>query len=179
MTHSKRTAIKRITAMLLTVIMLLTTVAPSLAVEPEKTIEFATINGLSYVSKENRGEYNSVFLSDAKAKDLHYENIDSIMDSSFEAIKQKAEKGLKYVIVSGDMTYSGEYKNHEELSQRLIDLEKNTGVNVIVLPSKTDINNPNSSTLANGKREYIAPTTAYQFRTLSLLRDGGRDEMLK
>lgn len=147
---------------------IVTSVLPSFAeeIDSDSEMSFAAISGLSYVSEKNRGGYNSAFLLDAKAKGYQYEQLDGLMSSAFESVKQKTENGLKYLLVNGNLTYGGEYDNHAELAEKLRAFENETGINVIVLGGGDDISNLNSSTFANGKRETALPTTARQFSTI-------------
>ena len=128
---------------------------------------FAVISGLSFVSQENRGGYNEAFLLDAKANSLQYEQLDGIIDSAFESIKQRVENdGLKYLLVNGDLTYNGEYNNHLAIAEKLKELEEETGVQVIVAPGNKDIYNVNASTFKNGERENASYTSPELFKTV-------------
>ncbi|MBR5234092.1 MAG: fibronectin type III domain-containing protein [Clostridia bacterium] len=135
--------------------------------ETQQELSFATLSDISFVSQENRGGYNEAFLLDAKANGYQYEQIDSLIDSSFEAIKQRVEKeDLKYLLVNGNLTYSGEYTNHVAIAEKLLELEEQTGVNVIVCNGPTDANSATASSFKNGSREYVTPATASQFKTI-------------
>lgn len=128
---------------------------------------FAVISGLSFVSQENRGGYNEAFLLDAKANSLQYEQLDGIIDSAFESVKQRVENdGLKYLLVNGDLTYNGEYNNHLAIAEKLKELEEKTGVQVIVAPGNKDIYNVNASTFKNGERENASYTSPELFKTV-------------
>ncbi len=130
-------------------------------------ITFGTMTGLSYVSEENRGGYNSAFTTDSIAGGLQYAQIDGILDSSFDALKKRAESdGLKYLLVCGNLTYGGEFSNLSAVSQRLKDFESDTGIEVIAMAGGGDINNPNASTLATGEREYVLTANSGNFRSL-------------
>lgn len=159
----------KMVAMLLSITML-TSILSVFGFAQEETpneLKIATISDLSFVSEENRGGYNEAFLLDAKANGHQYEQIDGILDSAFESIKQKVEnEGLKYLLVNGNLTYCGEYINHVAIAERLLELEEQTAVNVIVVNGFTDVNSATASSFKNGKREYIAPATASQFKTI-------------
>lgn len=160
----------RVIAFLMTVVMLLTVVsAEAFAIETPKQskLSFATVSGISYVSEENRGGYNDAFMLDAVSNGYQYEQIDGILDSAFESLKAKVRnQNLKYLLVNGPLTYSGEYSNHAAVAEMLKKLEEDTGVNVIVSAAASDVNSASSSSFASGKREYVVPTTANQFKTL-------------
>ncbi len=155
-------------SVILTVSLLATSVAvPSFAADEKSELSIATLSDIFYVSSENRGGYNEAFLLDAAAKGYQYEQLDSLLNSSFDAIAERAKNsGLKYLIVNGDLTYSGEYTNHLALAEKLLKLEKETGVNVIVCNGGNDINSATAASFANGTKEYVAPATVSQYKTV-------------
>ena len=162
---------KKITSAVLCIAMMITSlILPSFAENTISTggnVTFATMSGLSYVAEVNRGGYNEAFLLDAAANGYQYEQLDGILDASFAAVKDKVKNnGLKYLLVNGPLTYSGEYTNHIALAEKLKALEAETGVQVIVMASGSDVNSATSSSFAKGKREYIMPATARQFSTI-------------
>jgi 3',5'-cyclic AMP phosphodiesterase CpdA len=60
----------------------------------------------------------------------------------FEKKEKKEEESTPDIMLfNGDLTYNGERKSHEELAQRLAELEK-FGTKVYVIPGNHDINNP-------------------------------------
>lgn len=133
----------------------------------EGDVRFAVLNGISYVSETNRGEYNEAFLLDAAANGYQYEQLDGLLDSAMAALKEKVEKEkLQYILINGGLTYNGEYENHTALAEKLKELETETGVQVIVAAGPRDVNNANSSSFASGERQYVVPATARQFSTL-------------
>ncbi len=159
---------KQLVAVLLCVVMLFSVCCPAFAISDDiGDVTFATMSGISYVAPENRDNYSSAFLLDAKANDYQYEQIDGILDSAFAALKSKVEnEGLKYLLLNGDLTYNGEYANHAALVEMLEKLEEETGVQVITLVGGKDVNNANSSSFKDGERNYITPTSANQIKTL-------------
>lgn len=159
----------RAVATFLTVAMLFSVAGTEImaAEAPKRELSFATVSGISYVSEKNRGSYNEAFLLDALANGYQYEQIDGILDSAFASLKEKVEKeNLKYLLVNGPLTYCGEYSNHTAVVEMLENLEEETGVQVIVNAGPSDINSVSASSFASGKREYVAPATASQFKTL-------------
>lgn len=160
--------VRNTVSVLLCAVMLLLSVTPVFAAEnSEKTISFATMAGISYVSEENRGGYNDAFLLDAKANNYQYEQLDGLLDSSFAAIKERVEnEGLKYLLINGGLTYNGEYSNHAAVAEKLKLLEEETGIQVITLIGGNDVNNANSSSFVTGERTYVTPATASQIKTL-------------
>lgn len=164
--------VKRVLSVLLCSVMIILSLTPAFVYaestdENSQEVTFATVSGIYYVSEENRGEYNDAFLLDAKANNYQYEQLDSLIDSAFAAIKSRAENdGLKYLLVDGGLTYNGEYGNHVELAEKLRTLEEETGVQVITLIGGNDVNNASASSFASGERQYVTPATATQIQTL-------------
>lgn len=168
MKHSKSHIYIRTVAVILAMAMLFaSSVVPVAGEDTEKEISFATLSDLFYVSTENRGGYNEAFMLDAVANGYQYEQLDGLLDSAFDAVKQRVEnEGLKYLLVNGDLTYNGEYTNHMALAEKLLELEKETGVNVIVCNGAKDANSVDPSSFASGQRETVAPATSSQYKTI-------------
>lgn len=160
--------LKGVFSVIISIVIVLMSVLPVFAeTESDESVTFATVSGLSYVSEENRGGYNEAFLLDARANNYQYEQLDGLIDSLFASVKERAEKdGLKYLLINGGLTYSGEYSNHAALAQKLKALEEETGVQVITLIGGEDVNNSNSSSFATGERKPVTPATVNQIKTL-------------
>lgn len=161
-------SVKAVLSALLCAVMIFLSASPVFAADDDKkNVTFATIAGISYVSEENRGGYNDAFLLDARANNYQYEQLDGLLESSFASIKERVEKdGLKYLLISGGLTYNGEYSNHAALAEKLRLLEAETGVQVITLIGGKDVNNINSSSFANGERTPVTPASVSQIKTL-------------
>ncbi len=168
MKHHKSHIYIKFIAMVLSVAMLMASaIVPVTAEKTDKSVTFATLSDLIYVSSENRGGYNQAFLLDAAANGYQYEQLDGLVDSAFDAVKKSVEEdGLRYLLVNGDLTYNGEYTNHVALAEKLVELENETGVNVIVCNGANDANSTNPSSFASGKRETVLPATSSQFKTI-------------
>lgn len=78
------------------------------------------------------------------------------------AIDEIAASGVKFVLVTGDMTKDGELVNHRRMAQRLSKLTEK-GIKVYVIPGNHDINNPRSCGYSGGKAVRAANVTAEQF----------------
>lgn len=167
----KRTGLfTKIFSVMMGVVMALTAVTVPVFAEEvgaEDALPIAVANGLSYVSEKNRGGYNNAFLLDARANGYQYEQLDGLLDAFLASVKDKSEKdGLKYLLLNGDLTYNGEYANHQELAEKLTAFEKESGVQIIAVGSGKDINSATAASFANGKKDYITAATARQFTTL-------------
>lgn len=83
--------------------------------------------------------------------------------------------GVDALIISGDITMNGEAENHQELSAKLIRIQK-AGIPVLVIPGNHDINNPNASYYFGDKKTQGRPVTAEEF--YQYYRDFGYDQSL-
>lgn len=82
-----------------------------------------------------------------------------IVDFSIDRI---ASSGVKFVLVTGDLSKDGELVDHQRMAANLSRLRKN-GIKVYVIPGNHDINNPRSFRYNGGKAERVANITAEQF----------------
>ena len=82
-----------------------------------------------------------------------------ITDAAFEEIQLLNPDVL---IISGDLTLQGEKKSHEELAEKLEQVE-NAGITVVVIPGNHDINNPSAAVYSGSDRFPAEPTTPNDF----------------
>ena len=81
----------------------------------------------------------------------------AVMESVLAAFAAHAKQnGLRYVLIPGDLTRDGELSGHRLTAQRLERFEKETGIQVAVVPGNHDINNGRDGD----------PTKPEQFREL-------------
>ena len=82
-----------------------------------------------------------------------------LSDAAFEEIQLLNPDVL---IISGDLTLQGEKKSHEELAEKLEQVE-NAGITVVVIPGNHDINNPSAAVYSGSDRFPAEPTTPNDF----------------
>ena len=159
---------KRILSVVLCAVMICLSCSPAFAhSQSVGEVNFATMAGISYVAQSNRGAYCDAFLLDAKANNHQYEQIDGIIDSAFESLRQRVENDkLEYLLINGDITYNGEYSNHAAFAEMLEKLETETGVQVITLPGGKDVNNAHAASFANGEKKTVVSASPRQLKTL-------------
>ncbi len=118
----------------------------------------------------------------AVMSDIHYYDtslgttgkaFEECMNSDRKLLKQSAElteravdkiidSGVKFVLVSGDLTKDGEKLNHEKVSaqfQRLVD----KGIKVYVVPGNHDVNNPLAEKYVGDGTEPVENVSAEDF----------------
>lgn len=98
--------------------------------------------------------------------------IDQITDAFLEEVIRQEPDVL---ILSGDLTLDGEKKSHEELAQKLYEVE-NAGIPVLVIPGNHDINNHHAAQFRGQDRLPAEFTTPAEFR--EIYRDFGYDEAI-
>ena len=139
------------------------------ALKQSDKISFATISDVHYYPAELTGNYCSEFMEYVKGG-IGREPFQSvgILDSALAAIGEHADtKGIKYLIVPGDLTSNGEYEAHIRFAERLECFERETGVQVMVIDGNHDINAfKAATTFENGKLESARATTPEEFREI-------------
>lgn len=111
-------------------------------------------------SLTDRGEafQNMVEHGDGKLTNYVWE----ITDAALEEIPMLSPD---VVILSGDLTLEGERKSHEELAQKLDQLEQE-GIQVVVIPGNHDINNPSASVYSGTDRYPAEPASPKDFERI-------------
>lgn len=77
------------------------------------------------------------------------------------------------LVLSGDLTINGERVNHEELAQKLGDIEA-AGISVLVIPGNHDINNPYATAYFGESQSFIENVDSMEF--WEIYRNYGYDE---
>ncbi len=161
---------KRILSVILSAALLICCVPLSLAqtAAPGELL-LASISDIHYYPASLALYKSEEFYTYLKGSNAVFEDMDGILDSTFAALEKDAEeKGLKYVVVSGDMTTNGEYAGHAALAQKLLDFEEKTGLTVFVINGNHDINNSLASefTTPDLLKNSAKPTTPAEFYEL-------------
>lgn len=145
------------------------------AVSPAETLNFGFVSDLHYYPQVLTGNYCDEFVTDAEASiGRNVLQSEALLESALAAYAEHAkENGMKYLIVSGDLTANGEYMGHVELAKRLEKFEKDTGIQVIAVNGNHDIVKPEAETFENGKSEESRKLTPEEF--LELYKNLGYD----
>ena len=159
--------VRSVFAALLAAMLVLASFSVAFAAEEKAPLQVAVISDLHYFSERATGNWCDAFMQYAESKPKEYCETPALLDSALTAIAAHAEEnGLKYVLIPGDLTPNGEYDNHAELSERLEQFEKDTGLSVIVINGNHDINNLYGTTFKNGKKESARKTSPQEFREI-------------
>lgn len=136
-------------------------VAVDTKVTPQ-ALQLATISDMHYypadlAPHEDDAGYED-FLTKLLCSNVNYETLDYILDKTFSSLEAQAiAKGLKYVVVTGDLTLNGEKQGHEALAAKLRAFEESTGLQVIVTNGNHDINNSKAASYSHVEVEKTSP----------------------
>lgn len=92
------------------------------------------------------------FSTFCRVKGKQFPQTGGLVDAALAAMaKDVQEKGLKYVLIPGDLTKDSELDAHKGLAAKLEQFEKDTGAQVLVINGNHDINNYDAATFTSGK----------------------------
>lgn len=130
-------------------------------------IRFGVISDIHYIAPSLRNPESEVWQEFVQNKYKEYNEADSLLDNALDGVLRNAvEGGENYVLIPGDLTKDGELESHKALAEKLEAFEKETGIQVLVIPGNHDINNSNGVTFENGIKESTAKTSPEQFREI-------------
>ncbi len=160
---------KRISIKLLCVALtfaMLVACIPMAANADTSKIRFGVISDIHYIApslKSNSDTWNSFVYN----KHKEYNELDSLVDNALDGVARNAVSGGEtYVLIPGDLTKDGELESHKALAAKLEKFEKDTGIQVFVVPGNHDVNNSNAVTYENGIKEPTEKTSPEQFREI-------------
>lgn len=88
---------------------------------------------------------------------------EAILDA---ALSEIAQSGVKYLLISGDLTKDGEKVNHELLAQKLAELEAETNIEVFVINGNHDISNSHAVKFNGDTTESVATVNTEDFKEI-------------
>lgn len=97
------------------------------------------------------------FIASSDGKLIYY--LPELLEAFSEEILAQKPDAL---ILSGDITMNGEKENHQELSEKLAEIQDG-GVPVLVIPGNHDINNPHASYYFGDTKTQGQPVTPEEF----------------
>ncbi len=157
---------KKILSVLLCIAMICTFV-PVVSAKTSKAdndLLLTTLSDIHYYPESLAGNKSEAFYTHMDGSNCVYDDLDAILDSTFAALKNDAKRrGLKYVVITGDLTANGEYEGHIALAKKLKAFEKETGLKVYIVNGNHDINNPLAASFVNDRKEAAKTVNAAQF----------------
>ena len=133
--------------------------AGSAFAEEEESVKIALATDLHYISRkltDNGAEFQYV-ADRSNGKLMLY--TEEILDAF---VAQMLEEKPAVLILSGDLTYNGEYESHVALAEKLRILQK-AGIQVLALSGNHDVNNPYAFSFHEDKYEKVKNTTPKEF----------------
>ena len=131
-----------------------------------KDLLLATVSDIHYYPESLAQYKGEAFYTYVRGNNCVYANLGGILDSAFDALAGDArDKGLKYLVVCGDLTVNGEYEGHVELAERFRKFEQESGISVYVINGNHDINNPSAASFTepDGMRHEARRTSPTDF----------------
>lgn len=138
--------------------------------DPDEGRRIFLATDIHYLSREltDGGEYFQRMVEHGDGKVVTY--IDQITDAFFEEV---IEEQPDVLILSGDLTLEGEKQSHQELAEKLYEVQ-DAGITVLVIPGNHDINNRQAACYEADQRLPAEYTTPEEFR--EIYADFGYDE---
>ena len=174
---------KKIISLILALLMILTVIPMNAAaaeeisdtLSAEEPFKFGFVSDLHYYPKVLTGDYCDAFMTEAESSiGRNVYQSEALLESALAAYAEHAkENGMKYLIVSGDLTSNGEYKAHVELAKRLEKFESDTGIQVIAINGNHDIVKPEAETFESGEAKESRTLSPKEF--LELYKNLGYD----
>lgn len=167
----RRTGRKLLSVLLALAMMLPVLPLGLVSVSAAEPLRVATLSDLHYFAKEDMGNRDEGFFAAMSTSNAPYS--DEILDAALATLEKSAkERGLKYVLLSGDLTYNGEKSGHEALAKRLEAFERESGLTVFVTNGNHDINNDDATRYVLDEEtgayywEYAEETSPEDFREI-------------
>lgn len=104
-----------------------------------------------------------------RVKGKQFPQTGGLIDAALDAMAQDVkEKGLKYVLIPGDLTKDSETEAHKGIAAKLEQFEKDTGAQVLVINGNHDINNYDAASFTSGKevKDKSLVTSPEQFKEI-------------
>lgn len=120
--------------------------------------QFAVISDTHYYDN-SLGTSGSAFESCLESDRKLITSTAELMDFGVNRI---AQSGVKFVLVTGDLTKDGELINHQRMADELSKLRAQ-GIRVYVIPGNHDVNNPGAVRYEGSKTIPVANSSASQF----------------
>lgn len=133
------------------------------------TISFGIFSDIHYypqiLTMDENGNKSDAWYKATRLDSKEYEESEDILLTALETFKIRAEeKGMKYLLLPGDITKDSEYVAHTELVRIFENFERETGIQVIAINGNHDINSNSATQYINGIEEPARAITPQEFR---------------
>ncbi|MGN0506906.1 MAG: metallophosphoesterase [Lachnospiraceae bacterium] len=131
-------------------------------IAPQEEVHLMVATDLHYISSEltDHGYYFTAMIESADGKTMEY--CEEVVDVFIITALQKKPDAL---ILTGDLTFNGAKKSHEDLAAKLTVLEE-AGIPVLVLSGNHDLNSRNAAKFVGESYERVEGITEEEFASL-------------
>lgn len=165
---------KKVLSLMLALVLILVAAPITVVSADGVSVGIGVISDIHYFPAELTGDYCPAFLEYCRLNTRQPGQSVDLLNSALYAVeKHAAEKGIKYLLIPGDLSHDGEYEAHRILAERLLLFEEQTGIDVIVINGNHDIRKKNPITFENGVMEDARGTEPQEF--LEIYKDLGYD----
>ncbi len=140
--------LKKILCMVLAFAIITVSIPLTAIASTADTVNFGILSDIHYFAKSamgetiiDRHEFNEMMLLNNSTSGL----APALTDAALANLAKKAKNGeIDFLLLPGDLTRNAEYSAHKELTEKLAEFEKETGIPIFVINGNHDINNQRS-----------------------------------
>ncbi|MCL2300763.1 MAG: metallophosphoesterase [Firmicutes bacterium] len=140
--------------------------APAGAVaDPSVTI--GVLSDPHFYPEDKTGGCCEAFQKDNRSDGWPVAHAEGVLVAALASLEARVPKGMKYLLVPGDLTRDGELFSHERIAGYLLAFEDRTGVEVAVIPGNHDINRgANAKDYSGGAARQTDAVTPEKFKEI-------------
>ena len=152
----------------LTMIVCVSQVSSLAGLEAERAVNslaFAHMSDLHYYPESLMGSKGSEWLEFCRLESKMYNESETIIRTALDTLVERSKTtGVKYVLLSGDLTKDGEYEAHVGLAKILKEYQDKYGLKFFVCTGNHDINQQKACTFENDEKQSARSITPDEFR---------------
>ncbi len=164
---------KKLIAAVLAFVMLICMI-PATSLAEEKggkavdSVSFATMSDIHIcpqeLTPENGTEAYEKWLAICRNDSKEYEESEFILQTALKTLKARyANKGIKYLLMPGDLTMNSELIGHQVLARIMEEFERETGIEVVAINGNHDVNTTRAASFVTGESVPTEAITAQGF----------------
>ncbi len=129
------------------------------------SLPFASISDIHLYPESLMGNRSAEWLEFCRLSSKMFNESEQILRTALDTLGERSKQnGIKYVLVSGDLTKDSEYEAHTTLAKILEEYEEKYGLEFFVINGNHDINTTKAVTFENDTKESTRAITADEFR---------------
>lgn len=135
------------------------------------SVAFATMSDIhyypQYLATDEDGNKSDTWYEDCRSDAKEYDESEDIVKTALATLAERAKSnGIKYLLLSGDLTRNSEYYAHVGLAEMMREFEEETGIQVIAINGNHDLNSARASSYKTGVEVQTDSTSPQQFREI-------------